>query len=356
MNREGTRIHALESTVQRMASDLSSSKEQIKEVKELLLRLINPTAATQEPLPAFNRVPLVDLYPTQHTNEQDIPRPIHRDVIEHVPDVQGVRPSPKPMSPPSGPDNSADQFFCSQPPSNIPHRAPNCPSWASGDTIPVTPNSLLQKFRNKMPIGIAVSTEVSASIGNASQELSPHPSHEYTTPSQSQRQRRTGSPVSGSGNATCVNPANEAPDGVTTRRMATVTKSLQATPRQPREKFSVGLLPRLTSGAIAVNCLCFILHPDHGETVVAEGRAGASWKAPSAKYGNLCSEGEQMVQIHKIIVPNLRLAIVEDRQPFTVLEHALVKASGSSVYMKWMSRLLIKKPKKRPGVNGDHNP
>ncbi|KAG0622474.1 hypothetical protein M758_3G100100, partial [Ceratodon purpureus] len=86
MNREGTRIHALESTVQRMASDLSSSKEQIKEVKELLLRLINPTAATREPLPAFNRVPVVDLSPTQRTNEQQIPRPIHRDVIEHVPD------------------------------------------------------------------------------------------------------------------------------------------------------------------------------------------------------------------------------------------------------------------------------
>lgn len=135
--------------------------------------------------------------------------------------------------------------------------------------------------------------------------------------------------------------------------MATVAESLHAAPRQPREKFSVGLLPRITSNAIAVNSLCFILHPDHGDTVVAEGRAGASWKAPSGKFGNMCREGQQMVQIHKIIVPNLPLPIMEDRQPFTILEHALVKPSGSSVYVKWESRLLIKKLKNRPSLTAD---
>ena len=40
--RESTSIYALESTVLKMALDLTSSKDEIKDVKELLLCLINP--------------------------------------------------------------------------------------------------------------------------------------------------------------------------------------------------------------------------------------------------------------------------------------------------------------------------
>ncbi|KAG0575256.1 hypothetical protein KC19_VG330800 [Ceratodon purpureus] len=239
---------------------------------------------------------------------------------------------------------------------DIPHAASTSPSWASGDTIPVTPNTLLQNFSNRMPVGIAVSTEVSASIGTASQEMSPRPSMEYSRPTQSHCQPCTGSPSSVTRHTNNNTEVCDVPDGVTTRRMATVAGTENTTPRQPREKFAIGLLPHICSGAVAVNNPCFILHPDKKDTVVAEGRAGGSWKAPSTKFGHLCTEGQQMVQIHKIIVPNLPLPFIEERQPFTILEHAFVKPSGSNVYVKWSSRLLVKKPKVRPSVNRDPIP
>ena len=98
-------------------------------------------------------------------------------------------------------------------------------------------------------------------------------------------------------------------------------------------RFDLGMLPRIMSTPLAAKCFCYVLHPDKRDTIVAEGRTGGSWKSHSAKFGSLCSEGEQMVQIHKILVPNLPLIFVEDRQPFTLLEHALMKPSRSSVYI-----------------------
>ncbi|KAG0595081.1 hypothetical protein M758_UG137600 [Ceratodon purpureus] len=91
--------------------------------------------------------------------------------------------------------------------------------------------------------------------------------------------------------------------------------------------------------------MCFILHLDKGDTVVAEGRTSGSWKCKSQKLGHLCKDGEKMVQIHKVIVPNLPLIFIEERQPFTLMDHALVKPCRSSVYVKWHSRLLISKKK-----------
>ncbi|KAG0596445.1 hypothetical protein M758_UG254900 [Ceratodon purpureus] len=140
-------------------------------------------------------------------------------------------------------------------------------------------------------------------------------------------------------------------DGVQTRGMATlVVKEPQVRP--PRPRFEYGLMPRITKGAIAVNCLCYVLHPDHADIIVAEGRAGGSWKSPSSKFGSMCAEGEQMVQIHKIIKPNVPLIFIEERQPFTLLEHAVVKPAGSSVYVKWHSKLLRKKPTTKPPKSG----
>ncbi|KAG0573342.1 hypothetical protein KC19_VG169900 [Ceratodon purpureus] len=104
------------------------------------------------------------------------------------------------------------------------------------------------------------------------------------------------------------------------------------------------MLPRTPSGPIAANTYCYVLHPDHGDKIVAEGRTGGSWKSPSQKYGNLCKEGEQMLQIHRIVVPNLPLLFIEERQPFRVMEHALVKSSGSIIHVKWLTKLLWRKP------------
>ncbi|KAG0573679.1 hypothetical protein KC19_VG199900 [Ceratodon purpureus] len=101
--------------------------------------------------------------------------------------------------------------------------------------------------------------------------------------------------------------------------------------------------PKTSSEAVAVNKPCFITHPDMGDEAVAEGRTGGSWKAQSQKLGNLCQQGEQMVQVHKVFVKNLRLLHVESRQPFQFLEDAVVKCSGSNVFVKWDCKYIHKK-------------
>lgn len=212
------------------------------------------------------------------------------------------------------------------------------PSWASGDTVPVTPNTLLQNFRNQMPIGAAVSTDISASTATTS--VGPSPQSELSPAQVSCTQRDVGL-LSPNETETLVDVDQ---DGVITRGMALTTEK-EALPRGPRPRFELTLTPRMTSHPIAANHPCYILHPGHGNCIVAEGRTGGSWKSPSQKLGSLCKEGEQMVQIHKVNKPNLPLPILEERQPFTVLEHALVKPAGSSVYVKWPSKFLWKKPK-----------
>ena len=301
-----------------MASDLTTSKDEIKEVKELLLRLINPG-----PVQAANQAP-VTWTPTNAMSHQDASittaqcTPVSQDVREHPV-----------TSPTQGTGIAVTVSYPVDP--QVPTSAP---SWASGETVPVTPNTLLQNFCNNMPIGAAVSTDISVDTGTTSHGLSPQSGRV-----DSERINMLAGPT---GCFASNDPApvidNSLPK-VTTRRMVSTTEK-EAAPRGPRPRFELTLQPRITSGPIAANALCYILHPDHGNTIVAEGRTGGSWKSPSQKYGSLCSEGEQMVQIHKILKQNLPLPIIEDRVPFTTMDQALVKPSGSSVYVKWKSRLL----------------
>ena len=189
-----------------------------------------------------------------------------------------------------------------------------------------------------MPIGVVVSIDVSVSTATTSHGLSP----------QSGRSDTPRSYAHSEGIAqVSTDPAAAQTDeqgGVTTRGRAT---SLEKVPQSqgPNPRTDLILHPRSTRDAIAANLLCFILHLDYGSTITAEGRAGGSWKSPSAKLGSLCSEGQQMVQIHKLNKPNIRLPFIEERQPFTLLDHALVKPTGSSVYVKWPTNLLWKKTK-----------
>ena len=195
-----------------------------------------------------------------------------------------------------------------------------------------------------MPVGAAVSTEVSAWIRTSVAEHSPHPSLDSISQYRATDQRHTASTGNHNVGPVRASPPSTGNDGVSTRRMTSM--EVTATPvRPPRQRFDIALLPRITSNPLAANCLCYVLHPDKNLTIVAEGRTGGSWKSPSQKLGTLCSNGEQMVQIHKLIVPNLPLLLIEDRQPFTLLEHAVVKPSGSSVYVKWQTQLLVRKTK-----------
>ena len=342
--RESTRINQLESTVQQMASDLTSSKEQIKEVKELLLRLINP--ATPSPPHASPHAP-------SQTG-------VHQQL--HSSPVRAVRPLD---TPPNGPINEANPathvhpITVPQHPVEVaggtPHVIPNCqvgiqtdalksPSWGSGDTVPVTPNTMLQNFTNRMPVGAAVSTEVSASIGTASHDMSPPPSFGNTSmENQGTPDRPSCTALRSLTSTGELEDGSTTHDGVATRRMTSQGEAEQV--RVPRTRFELTLQPRFTSHALAANSLCYILHPDHGNTVIGEGQTGGSWKCRSGKFGNLCSEGEQMLQIHKVIKTGLPLIFHEQRQPFTTMDQAIVKPSGSSIYVKWQTRLLWSRKK-----------
>ena len=101
--------------------------------------------------------------------------------------------------------------------------------------------------------------------------------------------------------------------------------------------------PRPGSDAIAVNKVCYISHPGMGDDAVAEGRTGGSWKAKASKLGHLCGPGEQMIQVHKVLVPNVQLLYPEERQAFKFLEDAVVKPTGSNVFIKWDAKHIHKK-------------
>lgn len=106
--------------------------------------------------------------------------------------------------------------------------------------------------------------------------------------------------------------------------------------------------PKEKADAIACTRACWILHPDAGDNIVGEGRAGGSWKCPTQKFGHLCSFGDQMVQVHRVFYGEHRLLHCEDRnRAFSTLSDAVVKPKYSNVYIKWDSRFLIAKPTKK---------
>ena len=342
--RETTRINQLECTVQRIANDLSSSKDQIMEVKELLLRLINPQAAV---LPSPAAAVFTQARNCSPDNSGIAVPPRTTEEAMHI--NPPLRNSEGQSTPSDSHNNSDRGILLSSPLTHVNvtngsgavEPSYSCPS---GDTVPVTPNTLLQNFTNHMPVGGAVSAEVSASIRTAGADHSPHPSIGNSVQYTTSDQRPLVNPPPIREPVVRSNETGPSPDGVSTRRQLREEESAEPV-RGPRPRFELGLSPRITDNPVAANCQCFILHPDKYLTIVAEGRTGGSWKSPSQKLGNLCHEGEQMVQVHKIIVPNLRLLFIEERQPFTLLDHALVKSSGSSVYVKWKSNLLVKKAK-----------
>ena len=319
-----------------MASNLSNSNAQIRDIKELLLKLVNPTI----PLPATHDGPTETSNPTNMTciitTQASAPNCPPPDCPREERTAHGSAPS-VPACTPGTLGTSLGRVRQ--------HDGIGSRSWTSADTVPVTPKTMLQNFRNQMPIGAAVSTDISASIGTTSQEHSPRPPSSLTPASIGHQHVQVPSPRF-SPPATFLSSGENgpAPEGVTTRGMSTYS-DVPTLVRPPRLRFENSLLPRITSGAIAANCLVFILHPNCGNTVVAEGRSGSSWKSPKGKFGSLCSEGQQMVQVHKVIVPNLPLIHLEERHSFTTLDQVVVKPSGSSVYVKWDSRLLHRKSK-----------
>ena len=302
-----------------MASDLSTSKDQLREVKELLLRLINPISTPTAPHVNCSLV---------HTDSHSYPDPVEEPAILHgrEPTASSHTNSRAEERHPMMPAQETEVVCCPSTRTTPNHRPlmPSVtqvlsPSCASGDTVPVTPNTMLHNFTNNMPIGAAVSTDMSVSAGTTSVDLSPHPIDRGTS---RYEERCHVQPLA----ALTRNVHVGAQDGVTTRGMAT-TSEPPNDGRGLRLKLPLTLQPRDSSDPVAAHSLCFILHPDYGNTVVAEGRTDGSWKSPSGRFGSLCHEGEQMVQIHKILIPDLPLIFIEDRQPFSIRLKCLCKVS-----------------------------
>ena len=45
-----------------------------------------------------------------------------------------------------------------------------------------------------------------------------------------------------------------------------------------------------------------------------------------------------MVPIHKVHIPGLKVLHVKARHPCTIMDDAVVKTSGSNVFIKWESK------------------
>ncbi|KAG0624622.1 hypothetical protein M758_3G261800 [Ceratodon purpureus] len=227
------------------------------------------------------------------------------------------------------------------------------PSWVSADTVLLTPNTRnsFRPLRDGTREMVAVSADVSdQSIANGSVNDS------IGHPANAAPDRDFTSPVIDAGVATYSTlhdrgprPVLQDPHSSTGACQTNLTRGktsnevMETHPVDASSALFLKFPPKAGSDAVAVNKACYITHPDMGDEAVAEGRTGGSWKAKAQKLGNLCQQGEQMVQIHKVLVQKVRLLHVEERQPFQFLDDAVVKCVGSNVFVKWDCKFIHKK-------------
>ncbi|KAG0571928.1 hypothetical protein KC19_VG054500 [Ceratodon purpureus] len=273
-----------------MASDLTSSKEQINEVKQLLLCLIHPTLP---PSP----VPVRTFTPTTERQGEPLTAQVIKPTTLPLQDPHYTIPLDIRERRVSSRLNRIEEVHASVTQTAtirhhhedrsmpiVVHPMVQSPSWGSGETVPITPNSLLQNFTNKMPIGAATSTDISGSFGAMSNKLSPQPATE-SMPRSPVRCFPVGMSSCGLVGCSFENPSSEGipeegdytktHNGVTTWGMATQAEK-EPEVRAPRPNFKYGPLPRLNENAIAANSLCFVYHVDHGDVIIAQGQAGGS--------------------------------------------------------------------------------
>ena len=221
-----------------------------------------------------------------------------------------------------------------QPPSPRDHQShlPSPPSWMTADTILVTATD-----EDVMEAG----TECTKSSGGVSEtELNVGDEHTHG-------QAEPQTPCTDSAQTTCLTTSPVVDSRVSTRSRACPTDpSIVQKMTEGAERSKCA--PKEKAEAIACMRACWILHPDAGDDIVAEGRAGGSWKCPTQKFGHLCGFGDQMVQVHRVFYSNHRLLHMEERNPnFSTLKDAVVKPKYSNVYIKWDSRFIIAKPTKK---------
>ncbi|KAG0574943.1 hypothetical protein KC19_VG304400 [Ceratodon purpureus] len=375
------RILALESAVSKISNQVGDNEVSLKQVLEgqnfvaqLLMRFLNSDA---EPGNTSLSVPLslcnvhehatVPQRPPLHSRPLSPQRPspceVQRDPeavavageecmassrSPHIPTPPGHRVSAKLVAP----DSLAMPTPCAAPVAAAPDAPANAsspPSWMSGSTVLITPSMDIQRPERQRPISpSAMSTDISDSIRTPSVAEDPlQPFLDiYDGPDRSWRASRATQQAQGSpsGCSPATPPTFTEAPRVHTRQQSNTDPDEEGRNRRGSERIRHGLMmmPRLSEDPVACNKPCYILHPDFPDVVVAEGKTGGSWKAKTQKLGHLCSKGEQMVQIHHIRKPDYRLLHIEERQPFTILDHVVVKRSGSNVFIKWHTRYLVR--------------
>lgn len=100
------------------------------------------------------------------------------------------------------------------------------------------------------------------------------------------------------------------------------------------------LTPRLTLNPLPASKTVWVLHPNHENIVVAQGKSGVGWKSKS-KLGALCKQGEQWVQIHRVFVEDTVHMCEDEAGEWKLLGNALPPSSGKHKMVKWESRYLV---------------
>ncbi|KAG0588034.1 hypothetical protein KC19_2G210300 [Ceratodon purpureus] len=321
---ENVRISQLETRVVDLASQVTQNLAMVTEVlhtqrdfKDILLRLVNSSSGT-------------DGSPSQS--------PVLNEALAD----------------PSLDERTRSQSLATEVPEAVPEPArDHQPSWMSEETVLLTPNTRnnLRPIKSRNQDMEAVSTDISdQSVANGSVNESAYgadvpsadPASSFRVPCSARKQGEPTShgppppPLQDPHNAVASLPSLPG-------RGRGLPSEFDSVEDDSSHNIALKFPPRAGNDAIAVNKLCYITHPDSGDTVIAEGKTGGSWKARAQKLGNLCGSGEQMVQVHRILIPNMPLLHVEDRQSFLTVDDAVVKASGSNIFVKWNARYLHKR-------------
>jgi hypothetical protein len=118
-------------------------------------------------------------------------------------------------------------------------------------------------------------------------------------------------------------------------------RAMSPTSALPTGRIARTPLPGICTPPIAYSTTVQILHPGH-EGEVARGKVGASWKNTKGLLGPLCEPGQQMVQVHRIVIPGVPLMFIEDRHHAMTLDGAVTPPGHKPLYIKWDTRYMRK--------------
>ena len=98
---------------------------------------------------------------------------------------------------------------------------------------------------------------------------------------------------------------------------------------------------RESSTLIPAKKAVWIIHPDHGEVVVAFGRTGPGPKSKALKDGPQCPAGVQWIHVLRIFKPSIRVMYPSPTDERQHLDCALPPKRGKHELLMWDTRYLV---------------